>query len=168
MIENYGLAGPTGAEISECGLYRYLLWRTWAPGILPPLGVIMLNPSTADARVNDPTITRVMKRAIAHSYGGIIVGNLYGFRATEPKDMKTAANPVGPHNDYYLLMIGKLCPTVLCAWGTKAERGRAGLIKAMLQALPRPPRLVHLGLTKDGHPKHPLYIKSDKTPETWK
>ena len=170
MIENYGLAGETGAEISDCGKYRYLLWRTWAPAILPPLGVIMLNPSTANATENDPTIRRVIKRAAASHYGGIIVGNLYGWRSVSPRRMyEDSHNPVGRDNDSYLLMIGKLCPTVLCAWGTKAERGRGTLIKEMLKALqPAPPRLVHLGLTKDGHPKHPLYIRSDKTLEEFK
>lgn len=168
MIENYGLANDSGAEMSECGLYRYMLWRTWAPAILPPLGVIMLNPSTANAMINDPTISRVIKRAQASNYGGIIVGNLYGFRATEPKDMKAATDSVGPHNDSYLLMIGKLCPTVLCAWGANAERGRAIVVKEMLKALPTPPRLVHLGLTKDGHPRHPLYIRTDQMLEELK
>lgn len=168
MIENYGLPGETGAELSDCGRYRFLLWRVWAPA-LPPLGVVMLNPSTADASVNDPTITRVIKRAAKAHYGGIIVGNLYAWRATEPRRMfEDAANPVGNGNDAHLAMIGKLCPTVLCAWGTKGERSRATLVMEMLRNMTPPkPTLVHLGLTKDGHPKHPLYIPSDRRMEHW-
>lgn len=163
MIENYGLAGPTGAEFSDCASYRYLLWRVWSDA-LPPLGVIMLNPSTADDRVNDPTIRRVIARATANHYGGIIVGNLYGFRSKSPKDLWVKGrDPVGPHNDSHLLMIAKLCPTVLLAWGANAERGRGLLVKEMLQNMDgQKPRLMHLGLTKDGQPRHPLYLRNDQ------
>lgn len=167
MIENYGLPGSMGADLSDCGRYRFLLWRVWAAA-LPPLGVIMLNPSTADAEKNDPTITRVIGRAIKAHYGGVIVGNLYAWRATDPRELRAPQrDAVGPGNDAHLAMIGKLCPTVLCAWGAKAALSRSAIIKEMLLALPKRPQLVHLGLTKDGHPKHPLYIRSDQRMEHW-
>lgn len=161
-MENYGLPGPLGAEFSECGRYRWLLWRIWNDGI-PPLGVIMLNPSTADATNDDPTVARCGNRARLLQRGGLIVGNLYGFRATDPRKMKAAEDPVGPHNDSHLRMLGKLCDTVFIGWGAHAESGRAGLVIGMLRALQKPPRLIHLGLTSSGNPRHPLYV-GYKTP----
>ncbi len=160
-MENYGLAGPLGAEFSDCGKYRYLLWRVWSD-TFPPLGVIMLNPSTADAVDDDPTITRMINRARRLQRGGIIVGNIYSFRATDPENMKAADDPIGLHNDAHLRMIGTLCDTVFLGWGTHGERIREKAVIDMLRALPRPPRLIHLGLTKDGSPKHPLYITYDE------
>lgn len=157
MIENYGLPGPMGADFSECGAYRFLLWRIWDDR-RPPLGAIMLNPSTADAIKDDPTVARCGNRARRLQHGGVIVGNLYGFRATDPRKMKAAEDPVGPHNDPHLRMIGTLCPTILLAWGSHAEKGRAQLVIEMLRSHPSKPKLLHLGLTKDGHPRHPLYV----------
>lgn len=159
-MENYGLAGPMGAKFSDCEKYRYLLWRVWTDSI-EPFGFIGLNPSTADETNDDPTVARCGNRARSLQRGGLIVGNLYGFRATDPKNMKAAEDPVGPDNDAHLHMMGTLCPTILVAWGAHAEKGRAELVLGMLRALPRPPRLIHLGLTKSGHPRHPLYIGYD-------
>lgn len=98
----------TTAGISECGTYRYWLCREWSPG-LDSLVWLMLNPSTADATQDDPTIRRCMGFARRWGYGGITVVNLYAYRATNPRDLLTAADPVGPENDRY-------CPTPEGKW----------------------------------------------------
>lgn len=156
-MENYGLHGNLGAEFSDCGLYRFLLWRIWND-TMPPLGFIGLNPSTADAFLDDPTVARCSSRARDLKLGGLIVGNLYAFRATDPKVMKAAADPVGATNDAHLSMLATLCPTILLGWGAHAQPARATLIKHMLLQHKMKPRLIHLGLTSSGQPRHPLYI----------
>jgi hypothetical protein len=167
MTANYGFLTPRGAEFSVLEDYRFLYWDVWNDR-LPPLGVLMLNPSKAGKIVagkmlTDPTVTRCTIRAKRLQRGGVIVGNLYGFIATDPKDMKGVADPVGVLNDYYLRKMAELCPTILLAWGAHAEKGRAALVTGMLQAHPMKPVLKHLGLTKGGQPRHPLYIRLDAT-----
>ena len=100
------VAMPTsGAVISACELYRYILTRTWDT-TLPPLVICMLNPSTADGQLDDPTIRKVIGFAKRLGYGGIVVVNLYAYRATDPKDLATAAargvDVVGPDNDVWI------------------------------------------------------------------
>ena len=149
------------AAISACGIYRYALGRTWDAGKFP-LPIIMLNPSTADAEIDDPTIKRCMEFSRREGFGGIWVGNLFAYRATSPADMRSARDPIGPENDTALLELfararaGDL--PVLAAWGVHGEHnGRAARVVSM--AAGAGARLVCLGVTKDGHPRHPLYIK---------
>jgi hypothetical protein len=159
------------ALISPCGLYRYWLSREWDPGA-EKLAFIMLNPSTADAEVDDPTIRRCMAFARRDGFGGIVVANLFAFRATDPAALKTAADPVGPDNDIGLRLNLLTSPIraadlVVAAWGAncriRGERDKA--VRRM--AADGGVTLHHLGLTKDGHPKHPLYIKGDQPLERW-
>src|SRR5438309_1547537 len=89
------------ATISNCQQYRYRLSRCWDES-LPACMFIMLNPSTADAKVDDRTIKRCMAYARAWGYGKLYVGNLFAFRATKPKNMKAASDPVGPNNHHHL------------------------------------------------------------------
>ena len=103
------------AEISECGQYRYRLSRRWGPGL--PTLFIMLNPSTADAEIDDPTIRRCMGFAKSWGRDGIEVVNLFAFQATSPKDMQTAADPVGPENEVHVEEAVAECFEVICAWG---------------------------------------------------
>lgn len=147
------------AVISDCGLYRYQLRRRWGGG--PSLPFIMLNPSTADANNDDPTIRRCIGFAKSRNFGGILVVNLFAFRATSPVDMKRATDPVGRDNNIYLL--GAMANAdiddvpVIAAWGTHGNhRNRANEVMALAD---RP--LWCLGTTKDGHPKHPLYVPAD-------
>src|ERR1051326_5628436 len=86
------------ALFSPCGLFRYRLWRHWTPG-MPPLVFVMLNPSTADAEKNDPTVERCERRAKAGGFGGGEVVNLFALRSTDPKALYSAADPIGPEND---------------------------------------------------------------------
>lgn len=151
-------AGPTSdAVLSEDGLYRYSLTRTWEPSVWR-LAFIMLNPSTADASVDDPTIRRCMGFARKFGYGGITVCNLYAYRATKPADMFAAADPVGPENDGWLSRLlsarGSAQVPVVAAWGAHARPDRVAAVLAMPGA-----EVLHcLGYTKAGQPRHPLML----------
>src|SRR4051812_1134607 len=95
----------SGAIFSDCGKYRYLLWRKWSDG--PTLNMLMLNPSKAGEIDNDPTVARQITRAQMLGMGGLIVTNIFAYVATDPKDMKAAVEPVGPENNMYLLANAK-------------------------------------------------------------
>lgn len=149
---------------SDCGLYRYLLTRRWGQG--GTLLYVMLNPSTADERQNDPTIERCERRARAMGFGSFKVANLFGWKATLPKDLKRAADPIGQHNDEVLLNAATHADLILCGWGTHgAHLGRGEAVRGKLAAANLP--LWSLGLTKDGHPRHPLYISYATEPQIW-
>lgn len=153
------------AVYSPCERYRYLLTRTWEPAG-PKALFVMLNPSTATERQNDPTVERCERRARALGFGAFRVANIFAFRATDPRDMRAAPDPVGPGND---AAIAESCPwadTIVAAWGTHgAHLDRGAAVEALLRASGRP--LHTLGLTKDGHPRHPLYIAYAQQPEPW-
>jgi hypothetical protein len=149
-----------GADISPCGRYRYTLWCAWGAGAW--VNFCCLNPSRADAKVNDPSFTRMVNFAKAWGYDGLIVTNLFAFRATNPLDMKAAADPVGPLNDSALLSAHLTAKRTVAAWGAHGTyRGRDAQVRAML------PDLQYLRLTKDGHPGHPLYLPAGLRPQPW-
>lgn len=162
LFEQQGDAIVRRATISEDNRYRYRLTRIWEAG-KPPLSFVMLNPSTADDRVDDPTIRRCMGFAKREGCGGIIVVNLYGLRATDPAELTKAGDPYGPKNADALLAVldeAAIYDTpVVCAWGTKAGFAAA---RFRTSAKATPARLVCLGRTKDGHPRHPLYVRGDQ------
>jgi len=143
------------AFLSNDGLYRYSLTRRWDESDL--LCWIMLNPSTADADNDDPTIRRCMSFARAWGYGGILVVNLFAFRATDPKELVKATDPIGPCNNSILETAAKSHVTV-AAWGCGgALKDRGGKVRGLLGDC----ELLCLGLTKDRYPKHPLYVPAD-------
>lgn len=150
------------AVISDCGMYRYWLERTWSGEHALPF--IMLNPSIADDNIDDPTIRRCIGFAKREGRGGIIVVNLYALRATDPKQLKVASNPIGPDNDGHIGDVAewaaKAGVPVVCAWGTHASRARADKVMRLIQRSGA--KMVCLGKTNGGHPKHPLYIKGDQ------
>ena len=152
------------AFISACGKYRYILIRVWDSG-RPVLVIIMLNPSTADALLDDPTIRRGIAFAKREGFGGIIVINLCAFRATQPADMKAAVDPVGPLNDDQIRVLFELAAVsgspVLAAWGANGTFQNRDTVVRLL-ALETGVDLVCLGVTKEGHPRHPLYVASDQ------
>lgn len=150
------------ANLSECGQYRYALGRYWAPGQWVVL--VGLNPSTADAEQDDPTIRRCVTFAKDWGYAGLVMLNLFAFRATKPAGMMRAADPVGPENDRWLTMMrGDAGVTTVAAWGTGgAFRGRDAEVRRLL------PDLHYLRLTKDGHPAHPLYLPATLRPIPWR
>lgn len=149
-----------GAVISPCLNYRYQLERTW--DVERSYAVFIgLNPSTADAVEDDPTIRRCMRYAYDWGYGGVVMLNLFAFRATKPRDMFNAFDPVGPLNDEFLISNSNYSRTgiVVAAWGTYGSfMNREKAVKQLIQPL-------HcLSITKDGHPGHPLYLKKDLKP----
>jgi hypothetical protein len=146
-----------GARISACGTYRYLLWRAWDRH-RPRIAWVMLNPSTADGVTDDPTIRRCIGFSGAWGTGGLTVANLFAFRATDPRSLARVADPVGPLNDSYLRrMLADEHMFVVCAWGAQpCVMERATIIRNLLHAAGLPAYC--LGTTKEGHPRHPLYV----------
>lgn len=156
-----------GARISKCGLYRYVLGRRWSPHG-EPATFVMLNPSTADASLDDPTIRRCIGFAKSWGAGGLHVLNLYALRATDPRELARADDPVGPDCDEYLyrhlraaVMAGR---PVVAAWGAHPfARQRARDVHGMLHAVD----WRCLGTTADGSPRHPLYLRRDAELAPW-
>jgi len=147
------------AVFSECRLWRYELWRIWDES-KPYALFICLNPSTADESNDDPTVRRCIRYAQAWGYGGMCMANIFAFRATDPKVMKAAHDPVGPENDYRLENLHKSASITICAWGTHGEfHGRASKVMALLGG-----NTYCLKRTNKGHPGHPLYLKKDLKP----
>jgi hypothetical protein len=153
------------AVYSVCERYRYKLTRTWDPAGRRVL-FVMLNPSTATEIQNDPTVERCERRARALGFGAFRVTNIFAWRDTDPRAMRAAADPVGPENDD---AISQSCPwadQIICAWGTHgAHLDRGAQVERLMRATGLP--LYHLGLSKDGHPKHPLYIGYAQQPLLW-
>ena len=156
---------PSTAVYSDCESYRYSLTRIWEPSG-PKVMFVMLNPSTATEVQNDPTIERCERRARSLGFGGFRATNIFAYRATDPRDMRAAADPAGPDNDAAILDGLGWANQVVCAWGTNgAHRNQGPRIEALLRA--RGQMLHHLGLSKAGHPKHPLYIAYSQAPQIW-
>lgn len=152
------------ASYSDCETYRYSLTRRWGDG--PILLVVMLNPSTATETRNDPTIARCETRARSAGFAALEVVNLFAFRATRPADLRRAADPVGPQNDAQILESSARAARILCAWGIHgAFRGRGAEVGSRLAATVG--ALWHLGLTRDGAPRHPLYLPGDRAMQRW-
>ncbi|MHA6347096.1 DUF1643 domain-containing protein [Roseivivax sp. CAU 1761] len=149
------------AVYSPCDRYRYGLSRIW-DAARPPELFVMLNPSTATELANDPTIHRCEQRARAAGAGGVLIANLFGWRATRPADLRRAGDPVGPDNDALLFDWHRRAGRTVAAWGVHgALAGRGPAIAARLGAAS------HLGLTRDGHPRHPLYVAYAVAPRPW-
>ena len=151
------------ALFSECGRYRYRLTRQLS-GNRGPLLVVGLNPSTADATHNDPTIRRCMGFASRWDHSALVVVNLFAYRATQPKDLKTATDPIGPDCDTILLESAKACSRILVAWGNhgaylKRHKQVLGLLSGQ--------HLECLGTTQSGFPRHPLYMRADTLPQIY-
>lgn len=149
-----------GATISTCGAYRYRLWRRWGDG--PHVLWCMLNPSTADADLDDRTIRRCMGFARAWGYSAIEVVNLFAFRSTDPRQLTYAADPVGPDNDMHLAEAGRAAALTIAAWG----RRPLGILPSTFKARIATARaalgggLRCLGRTDEGQPRHPLYLRT--------
>lgn len=184
-----------GATLSPCGTYRYRLWREWrgtpnarwrmwtnedgSPALdgaghqlgEPEICVfIMLNPSTADAEVDDPTIRRCVGFARSWGYEHLEVANLFAYRTPSPKALMGLTyddDPVGPLNSIIVrdLISDPLVTRIICAWGAHGDHllqhdTVLGWIEQWAMVLPE-----CLGFTKLGYPRHPLYVPSDQQPE---
>lgn len=167
MITREHLKGDAAsiALYSDCENFRYSLTRVWdaKPG---KVLFIMLNPSTATEVENDPTVERCERRARALGFGGFRVCNIFAWRATDPRNMRAQGDPVGPENDISILDGCDWADQIICAWGTHgAHRKRGAEVAELLRQTGRP--LMHLGLSKAGFPKHPLYIAYAVQPLAW-
>ena len=153
------------AVYSDCERYRYLLTRIWDPAGEKVL-FVMLNPSTATELQNDPTVERCERRARVLGFGGFRVCNIFAWRETDPRKMRAAADPVGPENDVAIAESCAWADRVICAWGTHgAHLDRGAGVERLMRASGCV--LHYLGLTKQGHPKHPLYIPYSAAPQVW-
>ncbi|MEM8850387.1 MAG: DUF1643 domain-containing protein [Pseudomonadota bacterium] len=168
MITRRSIKGdaPSVAVYSDCELYRYDLMRSWDKAGTR-INFVMLNPSTATELANDPTVERCERRARALGHGAFRVTNIFAYRATDPKDMRAHPDPVGgAANDAAITEAAHWADAVVCAWGTHgAHLGRGPAVAALLRATGQP--LTTLGLSKAGHPKHPLYIGYAVQPSPW-
>ena len=165
VIRRHEAAGiRSEAAFSGCGAYRYRLTRVWDDA-RPRVAWVMLNPSTADEMRNDPTIERCERRSRAMGCGGYLIVNLHAFRATRPRDLLAAADPVGPDNDAALAEAARWSGRVICGWGAHACPDRAARAASVLRD--HGATLFHLGLTKSGQPRHPLYVAYAVAPQPW-
>jgi len=156
---------PSTAVYSDCEAYRYSLTRVW-DATAPRLAFIMLNPSTATEVQNDPTIERCEQRARRLGYGGFCAANIFALRATDPRVMRAATDPEGPENKSALEQAASWADVVIAAWGVHGEHRNQG--PAVARALRAAGfDLYHLGLTKAGHPRHPLYLPYSAQPQIW-
>lgn len=159
-----------GADLSPGGRYRYELWRTWDKS-KPRLLWIMLNPSVADAAIDDPTIRVCVGRAQRMGFGRIRVANLFNWRATHPDELQRADDPVGPGGDQAIWRALSGADFVICAWGdgglaTGYRRPRWREVLEIV-AYDAGVKCHALELTKKGQPRHPLRIGYSVEPFLW-
>ena len=126
----------------------------------------MLNPSTATEVQNDPTVERCQRRALALGFGAFCVTNIFAWRETEPKKMRMVNDPIGPQNNEIIEKGCLWADITVAAWGNHgAYLKRSEKVKHLLASIGKP--IFHLGLSKTGEPKHPLYISYRQLPERW-
>ena len=155
----------TGARFSRCRRWRTLLWRRWDP-TGPVANFLMLNPSTADELRLDPSCTRARVYAERWGFGGLIVTNLFAWRATDPGEMKSAREPVGRGNDTAILAAAREAKLVVCAWGNHgAYLGRSGAVVSLLRDAAVDLHLLKMNAC--GEPAHPLYLRGSLRPQRW-
>ena len=153
-----------GAVISADGKYRYLLTRS-IPQTFTPAGAvafIMLNPSTADADTDDPTIRKCIGFAARWGVTELRVVNLYAYRATDPRELAKVDDPCGPENDRYVREAVEGAHRVVAAWGAWPREPFKPF-----DFCPLPAEMYCLGTTKNGSPRHPLYVSYDTPLELW-
>jgi hypothetical protein len=155
----------SGAKFSACRRWRYLLWRRWNES-KPVANFLMLNPSTADEHRLDPSCTRARSYAERWGFGALVVTNLFGWRATDPQEMKAARDPVGRGNDAAILRAARASAIVVCAWGNHgAHLGRSQQVVSSLRAAAV--NLSFLRMNSAGEPAHPLYLPGSLQAASW-
>lgn len=157
------------AKITDDGLYRYWLERSWEPKRVGMVW-IMLNPSTADAENDDPTIRRCLDFSSAQTIGWMRVVNLFGYRATDPKELLKAKDPVGRDNISHIreAMMERGQVLVMVAWGNIPAKIWPLAARTITAIRSTEIPLYCLGTTKNGSPRHPLYVKGDAQPTHWR
>lgn len=154
------------ATVSECGRYRYALGRAW-DDTRPIFSIVMLNPSTADHELNDPTIRKVIHFAKQEGCGSLLVRNLFAWRATKPHELRLVADPHGPQNEAALdrrIVFGLR----VAAWGALTPKWLQRVAVRPVAQVKRDPGLHVLGLTEaTGDPRHPLFLRNETRAERW-
>ncbi len=151
------------ATISACGRYRYRLERRWAgkPGDRDAVAFVGLNPSTADAETDDPTLRRCVGFARDWGFPAVVLVNVFALRATDPRVLSGAVDPVGPENDGVLRAVLSNAPMAVAAWGARAPEGRVATVAALRGDW----RCVRV--LAGGAPGHPLYVPRGALPAAW-
>lgn len=159
-VTRTSLDGASGAVFDPTYAFRYHLWRVWDE-TKPRACFLLLNPSTADEFVLDPTLRRCEGYSKAWGYGGMNILNLFAFRATDPDALKKTDDPVGPENDAFIVRIATQAPIILCGWGSHPfAKSRILAVKNQLAGT----KLSCLKKTQTGEPCHPLYLKKTLVP----
>lgn len=146
------------AYFSDCGRYRYALTRHWDTG--PTCTFVGLNPSNADATKDDATVRKCVRFAQTWGYAGMSLVNLFARRCRYPQALKTSADPVGPDNDRWLASVLDDAPLGIAMWGNPGLRAYGDVSRRDLTVLARHNHWLCFGLTRQGAPKHPLYLPS--------
>jgi hypothetical protein len=149
------------ARFSPCQRYRYVLTRWW--GGTRSIAFVLLNPSTATAHQDDPTIRRCIAFARQWDYERLIVLNLFARRTAQPRDLLQADDPIGPDNDRTIQEFAASVDCVVAGWGVNGAFARRD--QDVLRLLPK--KLHCLRLTKAGFPAHPLYLPASTLPMAW-
>lgn len=149
----------SGALFCPDRVYRYALWRYWTDDFGKPAVFIGLNPSTADEHKDDPTVRRCIKFAKDWGYSGMYMLNLFALRATDPRVMMSHHEPVGRRNDEEIVRYCGIAGIVIAAWGNHGKH-----LDRDAHVLRLIPNIHHLGLTKSGCPRHPLYLRATTEP----
>lgn len=156
-----------GGQHSE---YRYVLGRKWDSRASSVM-FVMMNPSTADANIDDPTVARCIDFAQRWGAGTLYVTNIFAYRATHPLDLLGVDDPVGPENDAHILRFAHVVgparaarPAIIMAHGNPPSLLRARGVEVCTMLRRHGFGLHALGINKDGSPRHPLYVRGDVTP----
>ena len=152
-----------GVHLADGGKYRYKLRRKWDDN-KPMVMFIMLNPSVANHLQDDPTVRRCVNFAKSWGYGGLFIGNLFPFVATNPKDLEIAQNPHGLNNRDYIKEMMEQSDIVIIAWGNSKIADQS---EKIFEGIDLKGKLHYLELSKTGSPKHPLYLKKDTQPKKY-
>jgi hypothetical protein len=162
-VGQLALGQTADASFSPDGAYRWWLTREWGTG--PRVAFVGLNPSTANADRDDPTIRRCIRFARDWGYSGLTMANLFGVVSADPALLVNHPDPVGERNDETLAALTHSHGLIVAAWGAFPEaRIRA---REVVEAILTDADWHVLGLTKDGYPRHPLYMRADCKPQTW-
>ncbi len=156
------------ATMSDCGRYRYALGRRWSDTNLFTLSLVMLNPSTANHDANDPTIRKCIHFAKLEGCGAILVRNLFAWRAKNATELRHVEDPYGPQNHAALAVSVPFSKNV-AAWGALTPQWLHQLATVVsCRVTTEPQRALYVfGVTKDGHPRHPLYLRNDAKAVRW-
>ena len=161
---------PGGSAIFDISQrYRYCLTRCWADTHEPihQVTFIMLNPSTANAEKDDPTIRACSQFAQHWGYNQLTVVNLFAYRTPHPSALEKTTDPIGPNNDRYLVEATTSADKVILAWGNSGNLlNRAQTVLSLLHTYKH--KLYTLERNHSNQPRHPLYIKRTTVPKLWR